>query len=77
MKVKDLMEYLEDMDPDLEVVFAYGSGDYWGSIVTNEINDVVEKWIGWDEYHRKFAPHEEEPEWNVGYPRPKMAVVLE
>jgi len=52
MTVKELIESLEDFDPNMEVKFAYNFGDYWKSTVANKINYVDEGQVRYSSYHR-------------------------
>ena len=52
MTVKELMETLEDFDPNMEVKFAYNYGDYWGTEVASRIGDVDEGQVRYSDYHR-------------------------
>lgn len=55
MTVAELIEWLKKCDPDQEVHFAYPSGDYWRTKVSEEVGNVNEKLVSWSEYHRKYA----------------------
>jgi hypothetical protein len=52
--VERLIEYLEECDPEAKVLFAYSSGDYWGSEVASEPDEVIEDQVVWSEYHRTW-----------------------
>jgi len=52
MKVRELIEILEDFDPDAEVGIAYNYGDIGGTIVAKGVATVGERVIRWSEYHR-------------------------
>jgi hypothetical protein len=52
MKVKELIEYLEDFDPESPVHFAYNYGDYWRSQVAPRVSRVSEGQVAYSEYHR-------------------------
>ncbi len=52
MTVKELIESLEDFDPNMEVKFAYNFGDYWGTKVASEIDYVDEGQVRYSSYHR-------------------------
>ena len=52
MKVKELMEILEEYDPEMEVHITYGYGDYWNSQVAPKAQYVEEGKIEYSEYHR-------------------------
>lgn len=52
MTVKELMEELMDLDPNMEVKFAYNYGDYWGTEVASNIRDVDEGMVKYSSYHK-------------------------
>jgi hypothetical protein len=52
MTVKELIEKLQDFDPQMEVEFAYNYGDYWRTEVTKHITEVEEETITYSDYHR-------------------------
>lgn len=60
MKVKDLIEELEGHDPELDVVFAFGSGDYWRTEVAEDVELTDVGYVEHSEYHRKWATVDEE-----------------
>lgn len=51
MTVKELIEELECFDKDKEIVIAFPSGDYWGTVCANDVESVEEGEIIWSEYH--------------------------
>ena len=52
MTVKELMNTLEDFDPNMEVKFAYNFGDYWGTEVASNVTEVDEGQVKYSNYHR-------------------------
>lgn len=54
MKVKDLIEELQYLDPQAVVRVSYPPGDYWGSVVAVDIEVVEEATLAWSEYHEKW-----------------------
>ena len=52
MTKKELIEYLEDYDDNMEVHISYDYGDYWKTMVAPKITDVDLKMIKYSEYHR-------------------------
>ena len=52
MKVKELIEYLRDFNPEMEVHTCYGYGDYWHTQVAPKVGYVEEAKVGYSEYHR-------------------------
>ena len=51
MKVKDLIEQLQDLNQEAEVHFAYNYGDYWRTTVAPVASDVSEGVVKYSEYH--------------------------
>ncbi len=52
MKVSDLIEALQGMDPDLEVHFQYNYGDHWRTQVAPEVGYVDMGIVKYSDYHR-------------------------
>ena len=52
MTVKELIESLQDFDPNMEVKFAYNFGDYWGTEVASNITEIDEGQVRYSDYHR-------------------------
>jgi hypothetical protein len=52
MNVRDLIECLEGMDPELEVHFQYNYGDHWRTQVAPKVGYVDMGIVGYSEYHR-------------------------
>lgn len=52
MLVRDLIELLEGYPEDMEVHMAYGSGDYWRTVLAPPITQVSEGAVAYTEYHR-------------------------
>jgi hypothetical protein len=52
MNVKELIEQLQDMNPEAEVHFAYNYGDHWRTEVAPKIDRVDEGVVEYSEYHR-------------------------
>jgi tRNA/tmRNA/rRNA uracil-C5-methylase (TrmA/RlmC/RlmD family) len=52
MKVADLIEALQGMDPTLDVHFAYGYGDHWRTEVAPKVSQVSEGVVEFSDYHR-------------------------
>lgn len=51
MQVRDLIEQLQQMNPDAEVHFAYNYGDHWNTEVAPEVNEVIEGYVVDSAYH--------------------------
>jgi tRNA/tmRNA/rRNA uracil-C5-methylase (TrmA/RlmC/RlmD family) len=52
MQVKELIEQLQDMNPEAEVHFAYGYGDHWRTEVAPKVDRVDMGAVVFSEYHR-------------------------
>lgn len=52
MKVSDLIEALQGMDPDLDVHFAYNYGDHWRTHVAPSVRHVDMGFVKYSDYHR-------------------------
>lgn len=52
MLVRDLIELLEGYPEDMEVHMAYGSGDYWRTVLAPPVTRVNEGAVAYTEYHR-------------------------
>jgi hypothetical protein len=60
MQVKELIEQLQDMNPEAEVHFAYGYGDYWRTTVAPAASRVFQGQVQYSEYHRMDKMVEDE-----------------
>ena len=52
MNVRDLIECLEGMDPELEVHFQYNYGDHWRTQVAPKVGYVDMGLVKYSDYHR-------------------------
>jgi hypothetical protein len=52
MTVQELIEELQDFDPQMEVKFSYNFGDYWRTQVASNISRVNEEQVQYSSYHR-------------------------
>ncbi len=52
MKVADLIEMLQGYPADMEVHMAYGSGDYWRTVLAPAVTQISEDAVKYTEYHR-------------------------
>jgi len=52
MQVKELIEQLQDMDPNADVHFSYNYGDHWRTQVAATIDRVDEGHVEYSDYHR-------------------------
>ena len=51
MKVAQLIEQLQSMNPDAEVHFTYNYGDHWRTQVTPTVDTVEEGVVEYSSYH--------------------------
>ncbi len=52
MKVSELIERLQQEDPEADVHFSYNYGDHWRTMVAPKVRTVEEAAIEWSDYHR-------------------------
>jgi hypothetical protein len=52
MQVKELIEQLGYMDPEMEVHFEYGYGDHWRTTVAPKVSSVEMGIVQYSDYHR-------------------------
>jgi hypothetical protein len=52
MQVKELIEQLQEMNPEADVHFAYNYGDHWRTEVAPEVSRVDNGAVEYSEYHR-------------------------
>ena len=55
MKVSELIELLENLDPEMEVMFEHPSHDYWRTVLASDILRVEENTVRYAEYHRQHV----------------------
>ena len=55
MKVSELIEQLQQMNPDAEVHYAYNYGDYWKTTVAPQVTTVFEGTVRHSTYHNMDA----------------------
>lgn len=53
MTVAELIEELQEFDPEMPVHFAYPSGDYWKTTLTKPVSVVEIGTVEWSDYHRE------------------------
>lgn len=51
MQVMELIELLQQQDPDADVKFCYNYGDYWKTTVAEDIQEVDEGLVEHSSYH--------------------------
>ena len=52
MKVEELIEILQEYDPESDVHFSYNYGDHWRTQVAPKVTDVNECAVAYSEYHQ-------------------------
>ena len=62
MLVKELIAELENYDPEMDVVTAFPSHDYWRNECAGDPDKVSEEFVEWSEYHRTWKTVSEEEE---------------
>ena len=55
MKVSELIERLQNLDPDMEVMFEHPSHDHWRTVLASEVSQVSENTVRYAEYHRQYV----------------------
>ena len=55
MKVSELIERLENLDPDMDVMFEHPSHDHWRTVLASDILRVEENTVRYAEYHRQHV----------------------
>jgi len=53
MTVQELIEKLQQEDPEAQVHFAYPSGDHWRTVLAPKVTHIDEQEIKNSEYHGK------------------------
>jgi hypothetical protein len=74
MTVKELIEQLQQYEPETEVHIAYNSGDYWRTIVAPVVTNVDELPIKHSDYHNKPVLLNDEDD---DYDEAKQVVVIQ
>jgi hypothetical protein len=59
--VRELIEQLENFDPETQVLFAYNYGDYWRTEVAEEIREVEMISVEYSDYHQMQKIVDDEP----------------
>jgi hypothetical protein len=55
MKVSELIEQLQNLDPDMEVMYEHPSHDHWRTVLASEVSRVEENTVRYAEYHRQHV----------------------
>ena len=58
--IQQLQELRNDCGGNTQVSFLYSSGDYWGTSVLGQVQNVDVADVVFNEYHQKFAPCSED-----------------
>jgi Fe-S-cluster formation regulator IscX/YfhJ len=76
MNVKELIDHLSNFDEDLPVYFAYDYGDYWGSVVANNVSEVDNETLIFSPYHNRMKRMDENEDPDESDEKTVDAVVL-
>ena len=60
MKVQDLIELLQQENPEAEVHFQYNYGDHWRTQVAPTVDSVENGYVTFSDYHRMHKVVDEE-----------------
>ena len=55
MKVSELIARLQNLDPDMEVMFEHPAHDHWRTVLASEVSQVSENTVRYAEYHRQHV----------------------
>jgi hypothetical protein len=55
MKVSELIERLQNLDPEMDVMFEHPSHDHWRTVLASDILRVEENTVRYAEYHRQHV----------------------
>jgi hypothetical protein len=55
MKVSELIERLQNLDPDMDVMFEHPAHDYWRTVLASDVSRVEENTVRYAEYHRQHV----------------------
>ena len=64
MKVKELIEILQEYNSEMEVHFSYDYGDHRRTQVAPEVTDVTECAVAYSEYHQMDKLLREDSDFN-------------
>jgi hypothetical protein len=78
MTVQELIDELREQDSELEVMFAYNSGDYWRNEVAESPDRVSQESVEYSDYHLKYKTltEEEEFDYESKHGAPPIPVVI-
>jgi hypothetical protein len=76
MLVKDLIEQLGYMDPEMEVHFEYGYGDHWRTTVAPKVSTIEVGLVQYSDYHRMDKVVEQDYEDEEDEPKGKEVVLI-
>jgi hypothetical protein len=60
MKVQDLIELLQQENPEAEVHFSYNYGDHWRTQVAPTVDSVETGYVKYSDYHRMHKVTDDE-----------------
>lgn len=60
MKVSELISRLQDLDPDMEVMYEHPSHDHWRTVLASDVSQVDENIVRYAEYHRQYVLAEDQ-----------------
>ncbi len=55
MKVSELIDRLQNLDPDMDVMFEHPSHDHWRTVLASDVFRVEENTVRYAEYHRQHV----------------------
>lgn len=55
MKVSELIERLQNLDPEMDVMFEHPAHDRWRTVLASDILRVQENTVRYAEYHRQHV----------------------
>lgn len=76
MQVKELIEILQEYDPEMEVHTSYGYGDHWRTQVAPKVSEVFEGAVTYSEYHRMDKLVDDDEEEGAETPTDRKVVII-
>lgn len=79
MTVQELINQLQQFDPNMEVKFSYNYGDYWRTQVADDISAISSNQVKYSSYHKTDKVIErdyEEEDDDLEYPDDVKTVVI-
>lgn len=59
MTVQELIDLLENYNPNADVFFVYQYGDFWNTLVANSPEAVEQGKVAWSDYHLTYKVMDE------------------